>query len=73
MRRVVITGIGLLTSIGFNVKDTWNNILSCKSGIKKITQFDTENIPCKIAGSISGNSNDKLFKSTVINCLNQNL
>ena len=61
MRRVVITGIGLLTSIGFNVKETWNNILSCKSGIKKITQFDTEDIPCKIAGFISGDPNDKLF------------
>ena len=37
MRRVVITGLGLLTSIGNNVKETWDNLISTKSGIKKIT------------------------------------
>ncbi len=63
MRRVVVTGIGLLTSIGFNAKDTWNNILACKSGIKKITQFDTENILCKIAGYVSDDPKDKIFSS----------
>ena len=36
MRRVVVTGMGLLTSLG-NDKDTsWNNLINCKSGIKKI-------------------------------------
>ena len=40
MRRVVVTGLGLLTSIGNNVGDSWNNLISCKSGIKKIKNFD---------------------------------
>ena len=61
MRRVVVTGMGLLTSLGFNVKDTWNNILACKSGINKITKFNTDELPCKIAGFISEDSNDKIY------------
>ena len=61
MRRVVITGIGLLTSIGNYVEDTWNNLISCKSGIKKITHFDTDNLSCKIAGFISENPNDRIY------------
>ena len=53
MRRVVITGMGLLTSIGSGVDETWTNLLSAKSGIQKITSFNVENLPCKIAGFIS--------------------
>ena len=59
MRRVVVTGIGLLTSIG-NDKDTsWNNLINCKSGIKKINQFDVTDLPAKIAGYIE---NDPVHK-----------
>jgi len=53
MRRVVVTGIGLLSSIGSGKKDTWNNLLNGKSGIKKISDFDPEEFSCKIAGYIS--------------------
>ena len=61
MRRVVITGIGLYTSIGEGTKVTWNNLLSCKSGIKKISSFDTNDLPCKIAGFISNNVNSENY------------
>ena len=61
MRRVVVTGLGVLTSIGTNIKDTWNNLLSCKSGIKKITNFETNDLSCKIAGFISENPIDDNF------------
>jgi len=57
MRRVVVTGMGLLTSIGSGVEETWANLLSTKSGIQKITSFDVENSPCKIAGFISNDEN----------------
>ena len=56
MRRVVVTGLGLLTSIGANVNETWQNLLSCKTGIKKITNFETSDLPCKIAGFIEHDS-----------------
>ena len=57
MKRVVVTGLGLLTSIGEGVEETWTNLLSVKSGIQKITSFDVENLPCKIAGFISNDEN----------------
>ena len=61
MRRVVVTGIGLLTSLG-NDKDTsWDNLINCKSGIKKIDQFDTSDLPCKIAGYLSNNPDDNNY------------
>ena len=60
MRRVVVTGIGLLTSLGNNVSDSWNNLLKCKSGIKKITNFEVNDLPCKIAGHISHNEDDEI-------------
>ena len=53
MRRVVVTGIGLLTSIGNNNTTSWNNLIKCKSGIKKINQFDVSDLPAKIAGYIN--------------------
>ncbi|MCC2647112.1 MAG: fabF [Rickettsiaceae bacterium] len=51
-RRVVVTGIGLVTPLGLNVKSTWDNLLKGKSGIRKISRFDASDITCKIAGEI---------------------
>jgi 3-oxoacyl-[acyl-carrier-protein] synthase II len=51
-RRVVITGIGAITPLGLNVKETWAGIVASKSGIKKIDRFNTERLPSKIAGLI---------------------
>ena len=61
MRRVVVSGIGLISSIGNNLESTWNNLISGTSGIKKITNFDTSNLSCKIAGFISHDENDKIY------------
>ena len=61
MKRVVVTGIGLLTSIGNNTEDTWNNLINLKSGIKKIKHFDTDGLNCKIAGHISHDENDPFY------------
>ena len=55
MRRVVITGIGLLTSIGNDKDETWVNLINCKSGIKKINHFDVSDLPAKIAGYLNNN------------------
>ena len=41
MKRIVVTGIGLLTSIGNNKEDTWDNLINLKSGIKKISHLFT--------------------------------
>jgi 3-oxoacyl-[acyl-carrier-protein] synthase II len=61
MRRVVVTGLGLLSSIGENYLKTWNNLISGKSGIKKINSFDCSDLPCKIAGYISHDEKDEFY------------
>ncbi|MFJ6024167.1 beta-ketoacyl-ACP synthase II [Brevundimonas sp. NPDC092305] len=52
MRRVVVTGLGLLTPLGWGVEHTWKGILEGRSGIGPITNFDTEGYGCTIAGEI---------------------
>jgi 3-oxoacyl-[acyl-carrier-protein] synthase II len=61
MRRVVVTGIGLMSSIGDSVEKTWSNLIESKSGIKKISTFDTSDLSSKIAGYISHDENDEFY------------
>ena len=61
MKRIVVTGLGLLTSIGNNKDDTWDNLINCKSGIKRIDHFNTDGLTCEIAGFISHNEKDNFF------------
>jgi 3-oxoacyl-[acyl-carrier-protein] synthase II len=52
MRRVVVTGLGLVTPLGGDVETSWNNLIAGKSGIAAITRFDTSNQKAKIAGEV---------------------
>ncbi|KTD29619.1 beta-ketoacyl-ACP synthase II [Legionella maceachernii] len=47
-RRVVVTGMGMLTPVGLNVEQTWQNILAGKSGVGMVEDFDTTEYPTKI-------------------------
>ena len=49
MKRVVVTGLGLVTPLGCGVNHSWNNLLSGISGAKKITKFDPIDHKCKVA------------------------
>ena len=49
MRRVVVTGLGLVTPLGADVETAWKNILASKSGAGPITKFDASNQKCRIA------------------------
>jgi 3-oxoacyl-[acyl-carrier-protein] synthase II len=49
MRRVVVTGLGLVTPLGSDVETTWANILAAKSGAGPITRFDASDQKCRIA------------------------
>ena len=51
-RRVVVTGIGLVTAVGQTVDETWKNILAGVSGVRKITHFDASNFSTQISASI---------------------
>ncbi|MEN6327341.1 MAG: beta-ketoacyl-ACP synthase II [Syntrophomonas sp.] len=51
-RRVVITGLGVISSVGFEIESFWNNLIEGRSGIGNIDRFDTSNYPTKIAAQI---------------------
>lgn len=52
MRRVVVTGLGLVTPLASGVEETWLRLIKGESGIRNITSFDTSDLACKIAGMV---------------------
>ena len=54
MRRVVVTGMGMVTPLGVGVDHNWSQILAGKSGIGRIAGFDVDDIACQIAGQVPG-------------------
>ena len=52
-RRVVVTGLGLITPLGTGVEKTWNALCAGKSGIRRITKFDPSGYACQIAGEVT--------------------
>ena len=52
MRRVVVTGLGLVTPLACGIEQTWQRLLAGQSGIKRIEKFDVSDIACKIAGQV---------------------
>ena len=53
-RRVVVTGIGLISAVGNTTEETWQNLLAGKSGVTRITHFDTSQHACQIAAEVQG-------------------
>jgi len=65
MRRVVITGVGMVTPLGANVETVWANLLASKSGAGPITVFDASNYACKIAMEVKhGDGSGDTFDQT---------
>jgi 3-oxoacyl-[acyl-carrier-protein] synthase II len=64
MRRVVITGMGMVTPLGCGVETTWQRLLKGESGAKKIDTFDVSDISCKIACVVPrGDGSDGTFNA----------
>jgi len=62
MRRVVVTGIGMVTPLACGIEPTWQRLLAGESGIGRIENFEVEDLPCKIAGQIPrGDGSDGSF------------
>ena len=62
MRRVVVTGIGLVTPLGIGIEHNWKALTASKSGIGLIQSFDVSDMPAKIAGMVPrGATADNLF------------
>ncbi|MGY6708910.1 MAG: beta-ketoacyl-ACP synthase II [Rhizobiaceae bacterium] len=53
MRRVVVTGLGLLSPFGVGAEHTWKQILAGRSAARRIESFEVDDLPCKIASPIS--------------------
>src|SRR6478672_1328158 len=52
MRRVVVTGLGMVTPLACGVEPTWRRLLSGKSGVSAVTRIDVSDLPARIAGQI---------------------
>jgi len=61
MRRVVITGLGMVSPLANGVKPTWEKLLNAESGINAIESFDVSDIPAKIAGQVPLGEGEGLF------------
>ena len=51
-RRVVVTGLGIVSPVGLNLKQTWSNIVAGVNGVVEITEFDTSEFPVRIAATV---------------------
>jgi len=64
MRRVVVTGLGLVTPLASGIEATWQRLLAGTSGIKGIEKFEVSDISCKIAGQVPrGDGSDGTFNA----------
>ena len=64
-RRVVITGLGMLSPVGNSVSDSWKNILKGTSGVADITKFDTEGFETKFAATVNFDPENYLDKKDI--------
>jgi 3-oxoacyl-[acyl-carrier-protein] synthase II len=61
-RRVVVTGMGMITPVGLDMETTWEGLINGRSGIGPITQFDDKDIPTQIAGEVRGFEPEKYIE-----------
>ena len=61
-RRVVITGMGIISPVGNTISESWNNIINGNSGVSVITKFDTTDFETKFAATVNLNPEDHLDK-----------
>jgi 3-oxoacyl-[acyl-carrier-protein] synthase II len=65
-RRIVITGLGMVSPLGIGIQENWSALLKGRSGVGPITRFDATDYPCRIAGEVKGfNPEDWVSKKDV--------
>ncbi len=64
-RRVVITGMGIISPVGNTVPEAWNNIIDGNSGVSPIAKFDTKDFETKFAATVNFNPEDHLDKKEI--------
>lgn len=63
MRRVVVTGLGLVTPLACGVEGSWKALITGKSAIRKISKFDASNMPCQVAAEVTFGEGEGEFNS----------
>ena len=66
MRRVVVTGIGMCSPLGFGCNISWDGLINSKSGINKLEGFEIDDLPSKVGGQLSLIGREDLF---IDNCI----
>ena len=66
MRRVVVTGIGMCSPLGYGVQHSWTQLANSKSGIRKLSGFDTNDLSSQVGGQIPKEGNSEYFPENVI-------
>lgn len=66
MRRVVVTGLGILSPLGRGVEHNWKSLLAGKSGIRKIEDVDLKDIPVTIAGQVPWGTGENEFNPDTV-------
>ena len=54
MKRVAVTGTGLVTPLAVGTEANWGRLLAGESGLRPMTGFDTDDLPCRVAGQVPG-------------------
>jgi 3-oxoacyl-[acyl-carrier-protein] synthase II len=62
MRRVAITGMGIISPIGIGLENFWNAVKTEQNGISTITRFDASALPCRVAGEIKNYNGENYFE-----------
>jgi 3-oxoacyl-[acyl-carrier-protein] synthase II len=63
-RRVVISGLGVVTSLGWDLEQFWSNIVNGRSGVKRLTTFDPSGHRCQIGAEVIGFDSRKYFENS---------
>lgn len=66
-KRIVVTGIGVISSIGIGKRDFWGNLIKGKSGISEITSFDTSDYPTHLGGEVKGFNPNSFIDNKSVN------
>ena len=66
MRRVVVTGLGIVSPLGRGVEHNWKSLLAGKSGIRKIEGVDLKDIPVTIAGQVPWGTGENEFNPCLL-------
>jgi 3-oxoacyl-[acyl-carrier-protein] synthase II len=66
MRRVVVTGIGLITPLGYGQKANWQRLINGQSGLRRIEHFDVSDLPAKVAGVIPKGTGEAEFDADAV-------